>query len=105
MCIECYEKYGSPSIINELTRRAAKLIEAVYEFNAAGGNAHIVVEDWNLDDGDIDFCLDEVKTNRRGDSADKLNAERQCLEALKALTLEERASALAIYDGFISGAT
>jgi hypothetical protein len=62
MCEQCYIDAGSPSIINEKTEHAARLIESIYDSpeGGVGGYAHIIVDDWNLDDDSIDFCLNEA---------------------------------------------
>lgn len=104
MCENCYVEYGSPKIINENTIKASELIAKIYdcEMGGAGGFAHTVVDDWNLGDSNIDFCLNDAKTNVDADYPEEtLNACVECLEFLKNLSLEERASALAIYDKFI----
>lgn len=101
MCKTCWEQEGSPSVINERTIKAAELINAIYESEdgGTGGYAHIVVDDWNLEDGSIDFSLNAIS---EGDlAADTANACNECLTFLKTLTYEERCSALAINDGFI----
>jgi hypothetical protein len=61
MCKTCWEEDGAYSIINERTKKGAELIEALYisEDGGVGGYAHIVVDDWNLEDGNIDSCLIE----------------------------------------------
>ena len=85
MCYGCYEEEGKPSIINKATRAAAKLIESVYDFSEVGGNAHVVVNDWNLDDDDIQWCLDAGLTeNLHQANLDQLCAEYACLKALLA---------------------
>lgn len=103
MCYGCYEEAGEPAIINEATQAAAALVARVYEFSMSGGNAHIVVDDWNLEDSDIRWCLDTALVeNVHKASDEQLAAERACLEALLALNPDERASAMALHDGFIS---
>lgn len=103
MCYGCYEEAGHPAIVNEKTRAAAALVAKVYEFSCCGGNAHIVVDDWNLGDENIRWCLDEALTiNIHSASAEQLASERECLEALLALTEDERASAMALHDGFLA---
>jgi hypothetical protein len=93
---------GSPTVVSLATRLAAQLIGEVYGFNGVGGNAHIVLDDWNIDDDDIRWCLDvAMKENAHEADTDQLAAERACLEALLALSLDERASALAIYEGLL----
>lgn len=91
MCIGCYEDYGRPKIINDYTRFAAAAINAVRTENPVGGELHIVIDDWNLEDSSLAFCAKHVKTA----------AERACHDVLKALDLDERASAMAIAEGWI----
>ena len=99
MCFGCYVEQGSPAIISERTQTAAALIAKVYEFNEVGGALHIVVDDWNLDDSSLKWCAGHIPTSDGSD--DQKAAETACLEALAALSVEERASALAIHDGFL----
>lgn len=103
MCIGCYEERGSPTIINDRVLAAAALIGKVYERALAGGSAHAVIDDWNLDDHCIQWGLDHQHDVNKGFEPrpeDELRVERECLEAMLALSEDERASALAINDGF-----
>jgi hypothetical protein len=112
MCMSCWEdKYGRAAIVNERTRAVAALIDQIYSWSCAGGLAHVVVDDWNLNDYNVAFCLDAVGRAERGepqkwgevvqDSPDELAATRAALEALRDLPEEERASAMAIHEGWI----
>lgn len=101
MCESCYQDYESPRIITEQTIEAGRLISAVYRHHAAGGNAHSVLDDWNLEDSSINFCLEYIKKNEDGDSEEKLRDEKDCLELLLTMTEQERASALAMFDGYL----
>jgi hypothetical protein len=107
MCYGCYEEMGSPKIVNDATTLAARLIDRVYDFSGAGGNAHVVLDDWNLEDNDIRWCLTEglAMGAAFGDSKEQMNEERACLEALLALSKDERASAMAIYEGWLDAPT
>jgi hypothetical protein len=99
MCANCWTERGGHKIVNERTIKAAELIQTVYdsEDGEAGGYAHIVVDDWNLDDSDIDFCL-----NTKGSLPEETaTACVECLNFLKALSYEERVSAMAIHSGHI----
>lgn len=89
MCEECWKEHGKPAIRNEKTLGVQPLIEAVYEEHAGGGGLHIIIDDYNVHDSHIDMCAKDVTTD----------AEKACLEAFRAMTIEERVSALAIYDG------
>ncbi len=101
MCMGCWHDYGAPREITPEIKEAAALVAKVYESSVVGGNAHIVLDDWNIEDDSIDWCLETaLRTNIHEHSAEELAVERQCLEALKALGLKERASALALHDGF-----
>jgi hypothetical protein len=104
MCIQCYEEHGSPAIINERTIEAARLVGLLYDVNSVGGCAHIVIDDWNLEDGSIDSSLEWCdRPDQYGWTMDpeSVTRSRAVLLAFKALTIEERASALALFDGFV----
>lgn len=110
MCYGCYEDAGKPEIVNEKTIKASELIKELYdtEFGGVGRYGHIVFDDWNIDDDNIEWCIENA--NKGGywqDENDEEGAEetRQAsLTALiyfKELSEEERYSALAIDDGFL----
>lgn len=101
MCFRCYEEAGKPEIVNERTIAAAKLIDEVYEWSCAGGHLHIVVDDWNLEDENIEFCIGEMDKNSHELPPEAIEAERKCAAALMALSEDERYSAMAIHEEFI----
>lgn len=104
MCRQCWEdEYGGASVINEKTIAAAKLITDVYEINSVGGALHVVLDDWNIEDeffgadsfkGYLEYTLFQF-------SAYEVKVQRKCFDAMAALTVEGRASALALHDGYI----
>lgn len=99
MCYECYMGYGMPKIVNEKTKKAAELIEKVYDFSEVGGNSHIVLDDWNLEDVFILDCLDNMQNWTLEDvyvSEAQFDDEYDCLQFLLGLSIEERASAMAL---------
>lgn len=121
MCYGCWEEAGKPQIDNEKVRAAVPLIAEVYGYSCVGGNLHIVLDDWNIEDGNLEFCSgcingagvmpledgaadchqrynDEKRKNP--DPPDQLAAERACCDAFMAMTEDERSSALALYDQF-----
>ena len=103
MCVDCWKELGSPTIVNDKTIIAARLIAYVYEHCGVGGGAHIVLDDWNLEDSSIDFCLGYIYSDSHKDvSAGQIVAEEGCLRTLREMTVEERASALALYKGLIA---
>lgn len=109
MCYGCWVEAGSPAIVTEATKTAAELVREVYVHNCVGGNLHIVLDDWNLEDEDLDYCDGQLAGLRRGeierhqgfDSAEEWAAEEACSAALRKLSLDERASALAIFEGWL----
>lgn len=89
MCFNCYQEYGSPAIDTPQVRHAAACIAKVYdEVSDVGGNLHCAIDDWNLDD--LEYILEY----------DLEPQERECYDSLAALTVDERASALGLFDGF-----
>ncbi len=102
MCYEWYEEEGKPDIVNDGTKKAAELAGAVYEFNCVGGNCHIVLDDFNIEDEDIEYCLTQsLRNNLHDHTAEQLEIEKACLLAFKVLSVAERASALAIHEGWL----
>lgn len=99
MCMGCWEKYGSPRIDNEITREASRAIEKVHDYGA-DGHMHIVIDDWNIDDGSLEFCAGDIAEDYWKTSQDQLHAESYCLGLLKNMSVDERASALAMHDKF-----
>lgn len=96
MCEGCYEDYGSPRIINEKTLTAARLIHEIYELMCNGGNMHIVLDDWNLEDDDLAFCADLIAKGGDAfyrDTTELLALERACCDLMLTMTIEERAAA------------
>lgn len=92
MCEVCWAEYGEPMIINDAVKLAAKLITELYDENSVGGNLHIITDDWNIEDEHIEMYRKH----------DLTPIERACLEALAALSVEERASANAISCGYFN---
>ena len=96
MCEGCWRnEFNAAQIDTPAVRKAAELIAKVYEYSAVGGGLHSIVDDFNIEDENITqrYATDE-------DSAEQIAAENECLTALKVLTEAERASALALHDGY-----
>ena len=104
MCYNCYIEDGSPQIVNERTIKGAKLIDEIYEQHncGSGGYAHIVVDDWNIDDESIDCCLNKRNIELFSDiSMYSRNVIDTCLRYLKELSYDERVSSMAIHSGIL----
>ena len=99
MCHSCYEAAGSPTIDNAAVREAVALIRQIYEYNAVGANLHIVTDDYNLEDTDLEASLVGIKENLGNSTPEQLKIETACLRALWALSPDERMSAVGLYWG------
>ncbi len=96
MCMTCYAEAGAPCIVNEKTLAAAELVRQLYatEYGAVGGTMHVVTDDWNLEDDHVAFCVKESQ-NCGGPLEQKVAA------AFAAMTEAERASTLALEEGWL----
>lgn len=106
MCESCWEEYGKPDIVNEKTEAAAVLVQQVYDAigGGMGGSLHIVLDDWNLEDDSINWCLtqfDECKVSFEDKTFNVglTDLEQACAAAFLGMSMEERASTLAKFDG------
>lgn len=101
MCQDCYESYGSPVDVTPETKETVKAIRELYGYAAAGGGAHVVTDDWNLDDEDIDFCLNNQDGEYLRDKPEEAKVTLKVLTLLRTMTESQRATVLGIRDGFI----
>lgn len=90
MCRGCWEESGMPKLYDERVQDAVDAIDALYTKHCTGGALHIVTDDYNVKDHDLDHC-------EKKDSNDDL--EVAAIAAFRALSERERLSALAIADG------
>lgn len=100
MCYGCWEKMGKPMIANPKTNEAAKQISEIYRIHSAGGNFHIVIDDMNLEDCHVDYCIEQSKLNPYDHDAEQIEAECKLGELFRSMSEDERASAIAIYEGW-----
>lgn len=87
MCEACWIEEGSPQIRTIEVGHAAWLATQIDPF----GPFHVVVEDMNTDDENIEFYLSNTETSA---------FERVFGECLLALSEAERISALALAEGY-----
>ena len=96
MCENCYYQqwHDKDPIQNAKVNTAIKLIDLLYdtEGGAAGGLGHIVFDDANTDDDDIDYCLNNISEYEKFPEC--LEISIVCLNYFKTLTKHERDSAL-----------
>lgn len=99
MCYSCWEEYNKPTLDTPLIRYAAECIERVYDYSMTGGHMHITVDDWNIENSHLDTCEAAINENLFDGPDEQLATEKACLTALRSLSVEERASALALKEG------
>ena len=77
-----------------------ELINEYYEYTLVGGNLHNVLDDHNLEDDHIDWCLNNsVKENAHDLPKQAQDLELKITEILKVMTIRERFEALGLdYD-------
>lgn len=92
MCINCWKAYGSHKIKNSKVEHLISAIENVLGYNLAGGNLHIVIDDWNIEDEYIQWCADNAIPQE--ENHEQRIAEEECAQLFLSCTLPERSSAL-----------
>lgn len=95
MCDACYEKYASepPAPVTDPMRELALLIRAQLQRTGAGGALHNVIDDWNLEDHSVRWCLG-LPPDDDGSNPVLEPGDREIGEGLLALSLPERAEVL-----------
>ena len=98
MCYACWDELGKPAILNAKTRALPSLIKAVYAepTGGSGGLLHIVLDDWNIENDSIAYCADEANHSRLMTAA-----ESACIDHMFDMTIEERASGMALESGWL----
>lgn len=87
MCISCWRQHGAPTIDNPKVRAWAFAAGLVDPFGAA----HIVVEDFNVEDEHLHLCAQDERVTP---------LEAAWLAAGLGLSIPERASALGLFGGY-----
>ena len=99
MCIGCWERHHAPTLDSPAIREAARLIGVVYEYHGAGGWLHVVVDDFNIETEHVQWCVEHAH-DYPSETLEEDAACRACAAALLKLSVPERASALAMHDGY-----
>lgn len=114
MCYGCWEEMGKPSDVTPEIDRAAALVRRLYDLpeGAAGGNLHIVTDDWNLEDEHVLWCRDQVVRIASGkveefDFTDpqQIAVERELIDLLMPMTEAQRGTVLALEAGYLDEST
>lgn len=92
MCSSCWAEYGKPTEMPDNGDAVVALIRELYDQpdGGAGGPLHVVLDDWNLEDGHLDPYLgSDDWTPRTWELAVQISA------ALAAMPLMHRVAVLA----------
>lgn len=107
MCELCWEENGSPKIDNARVRFVSELIASLYESHVSGGHAHVIVDDFNVSNDTIVWAFNNImeqaeKFNPADEEYNPVEVVRSSFVicAMLFLAREERASALALHDGY-----
>ena len=100
MCTSCWAEYGSPTIDSDEIRKAALLICQLHESEIVGGMLHVQLDDFNIDGSLFENPFDDFLLELHG--REPLDVEVEIAEVMNALSDEERASALALANGYWS---
>lgn len=102
MCIDCYRKHRPVELTPEIEAVAILIKEWLdLPLNIAGGALHIVLDDFNIEDEDIVYCLDarhEMWLGHRWTDDHQRLFQPLCV-ALLSLEINERAAAVAMAEG------
>lgn len=95
MCNRCDPRCARSVPITPAITTAANLIRALYECTGAGGAAHIVTDDFNIDDHWVEHCIASAKVLLpHGETLQAPDESIAALEALRPLTRLERVKAI-----------
>lgn len=101
MCINCWTELEIKPVVNAKVIQAYKLITELYETHGGGcgGIGHIVFDDWNVEDGNIDSCLQwcDDPEYQKDVEPDVIEISRAALLYFRILTEDERYTALAFH--------
>lgn len=93
-------------ILNDQVILASRLIEKVYKGpgGGAGGSLHNVIDDWNLEDDSIEWCMKKRTLGAMRPVPIEMiptDIELECARTLLSMPIQERASALALSEGWL----
>lgn len=101
MCESCWHQEGAPKINHPRNADVKRMFKTIYEHNEVGGNLHIVLDDMNVEDEHIQYCVDEAIPENYHKLSPEVNAiEKELGELLLTMTEQERYSALAYAEGW-----
>lgn len=95
MCYGCYEEDGYPWEHTPIVDDAVRAVRDLYERHAAGGAMHIVTDDDNVEDHDVEWCLENLCEHEDDPATGAVSFQVGLL--FREMTEAERWTTLAIY--------
>lgn len=106
MCYGCWEDAGWPTGPTSVHQGIAWAVDRgrrLRSISASGSVAHIIIEDCNLDDSNVDFCLEAFRSLTFCYPSDEELLAGQFASAMRDLSINDRRTAMAIIDGLVDG--
>lgn len=89
MCDQCVRDHGGLAQATPEIIAAARAIERAYAFAPTGGRGHIVLDDYNVEDESIDWCLGPECDKYASEDPEEEAAVMEALRVVRALPTEQ----------------
>lgn len=96
-----WEELGRPDDWNPKVERALELIGAIYEYEPVGGPMHVELDDWNIEGVITPYPYTPASFVEEDEAEQVRAAVAELIPLLNAMTVHERASALARHWGYL----
>lgn len=103
MCEECWAEYGCPSEVTPEVKMAATAIQVTLKHQMDGGNLFPIL-DWSFDDETLNLVITDIQRDE-DTPKDRLNSERVCVRLLQEMPIVQRATTIALVQGYLEPKT
>jgi len=94
-----FEPLEDMDIDYHLLHQVVQAVRSVYDYNAAGGGLHVMLDDGNTADSDVEWLENWLAEQEGSVPWYQQEAERHCLVLFKHLSQPQRDYALAVCEG------
>lgn len=91
---------GRPEVVTTATLAVADAFEHLNNCMSQTGNLFDILNDWRVDNDALTTCRIRIARSPTYDEG-QLEIEREILDTMQMMSLEERLSAMAIYEGVV----
>lgn len=106
MCYGCWADAGWPTGADCLHPGIAWAVDRgrrLRSISASGSVAHIIIEDCNIDESSVDFCLEAFRSLTFCYPSDEELLAGQFASAMRDLSINDRRMVMTIIDGVVDG--